>query len=126
MLLGLLFRFAERSVSTRSTGLVLHAEWRGPILYLILDLVEVVNLGLGHLKLLDLIRNIRLGDLECLPALLYPKRVLVALLSEIVGVLGGRREELVLIVHLLASADRVDRVLRAVKLHLDAVRAGLG
>lgn len=92
----------------------------------ILDLVEVVDLGLGRLELLDFVGHVRLGDLECLAALLYAERVLVALLSEVVGVLGRRSEELVLIVHLLAGADRVDRVLRAMELHLDAVWAGLG
>lgn len=83
-------------------------EGRGAVRYLVLDLVEVVYLGLRDLELLDLVGNVRLRYLKGLAALLYAKRILVALLAEIVGVLGGRGEELVLIVHLLAGANRVD------------------
>ena len=67
-----------------------------------------------------------MGDLERLAALFNTKWILITLLSKIICVLRGRREELVLIVHFLAVADRVDRVLRAMELHLDAVWAGLG
>lgn len=67
-----------------------------------------------------------MGDLERLASLFYAKGILVTLLSKIVRVLRGRSEELVLVVHFLAVANRVDRVLRAMELHLDAVWAGLG
>lgn len=59
-------------------------------------------------------------------ALLDAGRVLVALLSDVVRVLRGRREELVLVVRFLAVADGVDRVLGTMELHLDPVMAGLG
>lgn len=64
--------------------------------------------------------------MEGLAPLLDAEWVLVALLAEVVRVLRGRSEELVLVVDFLAVANRVDRVLWAMKLHLDAVWAGLG
>ena len=65
-------------------------------------------------------------DLESLAPLFDTKGILITLLSDIIRILRRRSEELVLVVRFLAVANRVDRVLRTMKLHLDAVWPGLG
>ena len=64
--------------------------------------------------------------MESLAPLFDAKGILITLLSDIIRILRRRSEELVLVVRFLAVANRVDRVLGTMELHLDAVWAGLG
>lgn len=58
LLRHLLLDFAHRSLSVWSIGRLLLDERRGPILRLILNYVEVIDLHLGRLKLLDLVGHV--------------------------------------------------------------------